>query len=366
MKLGVCSNFSHRHIGGTEFVLKHISERLVKNYNYEINVYSFSVKSSFCDTGVRYFPCKKGEDFISQINKMDHLFVYSDSFWEWETIVKNIDRIKPDVSIAMVGMYYMTAHSEAYKLFRDNINRYRIITHSTGNDYIKCLSDDLTVNVIPNGVDLAEFKENTINFRKKYDLREKYVIISVSNFFFGKGFEFIPKIYEKLSKKIDDFIILQLSNTVKYPYDKIFFDRVKKQSRGMNIRFLRNLPREDVVSAFKCSDVLLSCSLKEVSPLVILESQAAGLPWVSMNVGDVENRKGGIIINNTNEDDKGYKIVSDKVIEQFVSGIECIISGNSKVTGQSVRKKLIGEGQKDIERLDWKNIVPEYERIFNS
>jgi len=36
-------------------------------------------------------------------------------------------------------------------------------------------------------VDLAEFEENNIDFRKKYNIKEKYVFLNVGNFFYGQG-----------------------------------------------------------------------------------------------------------------------------------------------------------------------------------
>ena len=110
MKIGIVCNYSWPHIGGSEFVIKNISERLVKNYNYEVNVYSFSCKVKIQDNGVNYFACKKGNELISQIAQNDHIFCYSDSFWEFDTLVENIDLIAPQVSVCLVGAYYMQSH----------------------------------------------------------------------------------------------------------------------------------------------------------------------------------------------------------------------------------------------------------------
>jgi glycosyltransferase involved in cell wall biosynthesis len=168
-----------------------------------------------------------------------------------------------------------------------------------------------------------------------------------------------------LSKYIDDFIFVQISSTIDYKYDKIFLERTKRLSSG-KILFLRDIPREDTVAAFKCSDLFLQTSQKEVAPLVILESRAAGLPWISMDVGNVRSMPGGIIINNPANDKNGYKIVSDEIIDRFVSNIRYVLLGVYLTTEQSIREELIRDGQKNIKEIDWKEIVPEYNEVFNS
>jgi len=356
-KLGICTNFSHKHVGGSEAVLKNIADRLVKDYNYEVNVYSFSCKALFTDKGVNYYPCLKGKQFISQIDQNDHLLVYSSDFWEFDTLVGAIEDVDCRVSVCLVGAYHLQAHPNTFDLLKKNINRFNLITHSAITpDYKWCIDNDLPVKVIPNGVFLSEFNNCSIDFRQKFNIKEKYIILNVGNFFFGKNQDMLADVAKKIKSK--DFIIIQCSNSINYPYEKRFLQRIKQQSKGLNIRFFRDLPREDVVAAFKCSDVFLFSSLKEVAPLVILESQASKLSWISMDVGNSKEQLGGIVINNSNVDHKGYKIVDDKIISSYVVNIADILEL------KDVRENLIEEGQQNIEKLDWDNIVPLYDKVF--
>jgi glycosyltransferase involved in cell wall biosynthesis len=371
MKLGIFSNFgsgnklSGSHEGGSECVLKHVSEILTSDYNYKVSIYAYNYhQQSICD-GVNLIPCKRdGSILISQINENDAVLVYSDSTWNMGDIIRNIKNIDCKVSLALVGAYFLQSHPDIADILKKNINKFNLITHSSITpDYKWCIDNNLPVRVISNGIDLKEF-DNDINFREKYKIKEKYIILNVSNFFFGKNQIILPLICNKLSKYIDDFIFVQISSTIDYKYDKIFLEKTKRLSSG-KILFLRDIPREDTVAAFKCSDLFLQTSQKEVAPLVILESRAAGLPWISMDVGNVESIPGGIIINNPIYDEKGYKIVSDKIIDKFVSNIKYVLLGASAITGQSIRKELIRDGQKNIEAIDWKEIVSEYNEVFN-
>jgi glycosyltransferase involved in cell wall biosynthesis len=354
MKLGIFCNFSHRSVGGSEIVLKQVSERLVKQFNYKVTVYSFSVQFPFSENGVKYTPCKKGNDLIAQINENDHIFVYSDSFWGWDTIVENIDKVVPDVSVALVGAYHMRGdHKATAEKFKANINRFRVICHSKGWDYQWCRDSNIPHTIIPNGVNLDEFENNTIDFREKYKIKEKYIILNVSNYFYGKGQENLGKISKYLRKMRDDFIIVSISNSIKYPYDKVFLERAKRGFGKEKSLFLRDIPREDVVAAFKGSDVFLFSSRKEVAPLVLWEARAAKIPWVSWSVGDACSHHDGLCHVYCMPDKKGYIIADDHAVSSL-----------AQFTARSMGGKE-PEYYDEVIQHDWKNIVPLYNEVFS-
>jgi len=363
MKLGICCNFSWPHIGGSESVIQSIAESLVFDMGYEVTIFTFSEKVETHDFNLHRVPCLKGKGFIKQINQMDHVMVYSDSFWEWETIVSNIDRIKPKVTIVLVGMYNMFSNEHIYDMFRGDIHRYNVVTHSADKSYETCLSDDIPVMIIPNGVDLDEFREDRVDFRKKYGIKENHIILNVANFFYGKGQEEIPLVCDELDRRfvgtIENWAVVSISSSIQYPYEKRFIQKYKSLIKPYNNYFLRNIPREDVVAAFKESDVFLFTSKKEVSPLVILEAEAAGLPWISADVGDIMNRKGGEVIGIDKVDERGYKVFTPSSIKCYAKSVERIL------TIREWRDQLREEGQKGIEERDWKNIVPMYHEVFN-
>jgi glycosyltransferase involved in cell wall biosynthesis len=362
-------------VGGSEMVIAAIAQKLSQSpYNYEIEIYAHNYKKVSEFNGIKLFPCTRGDSFVSRIAHNDHTLVYSDSSWSFDTLLRNIGKMPQKVSLCLVGAYHLQTNPQSLKLLKENIDKFNLITHSEITpDYKWCIDNNLPVKVIPNGVDLSEFEENSIDFRQKYNIKEKYVILNISNYFFGKGQEILPEIAKRLSyavpesvkkklgKEFDykDFIILSISNTVQYPYDKVFLERTKKQSKGENIRFLRDIPREDVVAAFKASDIFIFTSRKEVSPLVILESQASKTPWVSFDVGDVRGRAGGSVVRNfSGKDNKGYNIIDKNTIDRFCIHVAEMLSDEDKL------KKVVKEGQKDIELIDWNNIVPLYDKIF--
>jgi glycosyltransferase involved in cell wall biosynthesis len=186
----------------------------------------------------------------------------------------------------------------------------------------------------------------------------------VSNFFYGKGQELISAVckqgYKSGLKFTKDSAIVFIYNSIKYRYAESFLNNCKNIMKPYKHYFFRDLPREDVVAAFKCSDIFLFTSKKEVSPLVILEAQAAGLPWVSMDVGDIEDRKGGIIVPVSGYDLKGYKCPTPEAIKRYTEISYSIISD------RDIRKNLIKSGKEDIKKYDWSNIYSLYDKVFKS
>ena len=367
-RLAIIANFGpYSTIGGSEAVLMAVAEGLTEKYDYEVDIYAHNYINISKYNNINLLPCPKGDKLISLIaHNYFHILIYSDSQWNWGDIVRNVNIIDCRVSCALVGGYYLQSHPKSLQLLKENIDRFNIITHSAITpDYKFCIDNDLPAKVIPNGVELNEFN-NSIDFKNIYKIKQKHIILNVGNHFFGKGGDYLGKISNKLREKRDDFIFVQISSTIKYPYDKSFLARAKKEFNSNDkCLFLRDIPREDVVAAFKCSDVFIFPSLKEVAPLVILEAQAAELPWIAMDVGNVKERQGGIIINNNNVDNKGYKIINEEAMDKFVSNIEYILDSCSSITGQSVSKRLGREGRRSVEKFDWENIVLEYDKVFN-
>ena len=367
MKICILCNFgpfpeNGGSIGGSENVIKNISEILIKQYNCNIDIYAHNYKRTSIYNNINLFPCPQENKLIDKIaHNYNNILVYSCSQWNMSSIIKHIDKIDCKVSICLVGAYFLQSHLDMLKLLKQNINKFNLITHSSITpDYQWCINNDLPVTVIPNGVDLSEFN-NSIIFREKNYINKKFILCSISNFFYGKGQPYLIDIGSKLSKLRDDFCIVSISSTIKdYPYEKLFLKRTKdKYKNDFPLYFLRDIPREDVISALLSSDLFIFTSLKEVAPLVIIESIASGLPWISFNVGNVKELDGGVIINCDIKDNKGYLSPSPKNIDNNVDVINKLLDDKTK------RQQLVVK-KEDRDKFSWDNIVDKYYELFTN
>ena len=139
MKLGICCNFTHPSCGGSEVVCKAIAEQMANRYCMDVTTFGYNVQKDFTHNEVKYKKCLKGNFFLQQIQDFDHIFIYSDSFWGFQTILDGIDFIRPTLSVALLGMYAMHDSPLMFEVFKQNHKCFRVITHSNGyQDYRKC------------------------------------------------------------------------------------------------------------------------------------------------------------------------------------------------------------------------------------
>lgn len=120
-----------------------------------------------------------------------------------------------------------------------------------------------------------------------------------------------------------------------------------------------DLPRDELIQSYKNSDLFVFASNIEYSPLVLFESAAAGLPFLSVPVGNAEEIArwtGGGIICPANIDAKGYTRVSTRALTSEMA---------RAMNSPSLLKKL-GEIGHDRwrDRFTWSKIVVDYENIL--
>ncbi len=132
---------------------------------------------------------------------------------------------------------------------------------------------DYKVIVINNGIDTKIFKPRESDFRKKYNLENKKILLGVQSD------------WSKL-KGFDDFIELS----------KIIDDNYKIVMVGLNDKQLKEIPdniigikRTDsaiqLAEIYTAADVYLNLSYAENYPTTNLEAQACGTPVITYNVG---------------------------------------------------------------------------------
>lgn len=372
-KLAICCNHSYPHVGGTEKVTRQIAESMVNKFGYDVSVYSFSLKRPLENKGVKYLPCPTAfASFCNHIEagKYTHLFVYSDCFRHWPSLLRasasrtDRNQITCRKSIALVGMNHMREHTGDMRVWKQKQHGIIPVTHSSVyHDYRSCHTAGMEPVVIPNGVDTDEFDNNDIKFRTKYDIKTKHLIICVANFFPGKGQEHLLNVFDRLHSRKLDFTAVFISNQVNFPYARVLSNKVEhalKRSKYQN-RFMVNLPREDVVAAFNAADVFAFPTEKEVAPIVALESMASLTPWVALPVGNMTELDGGLLapVRSYTKDD--YAKWSEITYQVFSDSVERFL--NEEEFAQDYASK----GRQQIEeKFNWKKIPDQYHALFDS
>ena len=128
------------------------------------------------------------------------------------------------------------------------------------------------ISIVKNGVDLEKLKSN-IDFKKKYNIEQKYILF-LGRFNKVKGIDIFIKAIKILeeNKKIKEIKFLILG--VDFGYEKEMYKLIQKHKLEKIIQVIKNPPREDVISAYKNCEFLVLPSRWELSPLTPLEGFA--------------------------------------------------------------------------------------------
>lgn len=159
------------------------------------------------------------------------------------------------------------------------------------------------VKVINNGVDTSIFKPTSSNFREKYHLEDKKIVLGVASVWDRrKGLNDFIKISKKLP---EDYIIVLIGIS-------------KKQMRLLPknvIGIMRTENQKELAEVYSVSNVLFNPTYEDTYPTVNLEALSCGLPVITYNSGGSPESSFASLVNNENII-KNDEDLPEKVIEK--------------------------------------------------
>ncbi len=120
-----------------------------------------------------------------------------------------------------------------------------------------------------------------------------------------------------------------------------------------------NLPRTELVQAMFAADLFVFASNVEYSPLVLFEACAAGLPYITVPVGnavEIVRWTGGGVLCPAARDERGYTRVDPAVLSAHVDAL----------LSDPATRQALGKAGRDAWRrhFNWAVIAPRYEAIL--
>ena len=129
------------------------------------------------------------------------------------------------------------------------------------------------VKVINNGIDLEIFKPMESDFRKRYGLENKFIILGIANVWDRrKGYDYFIKLSETLKQ---DEIIVMVGLT----------EKQKKNLPKNIIGITRTNNVKKLAEIYSAADVFVNPTLEDNFPTTNLEALACGTPVVTFNTG---------------------------------------------------------------------------------
>lgn len=248
---------------------------------------------------------------------------------KWKAGCKGICPCKKDYPAS----YLFSDSEHNWKSKRKIINSVKNIVFVSPSEWLANLLKESFLNkypvlVINNGIDTNVFKPQNSNFRQRYDLENKKIILGVAS------------VWDK-RKGFDDF--LKLSSMIDRNSKIILVGLSKQQIELLPPNILgieRTESVEELVEIYSAADVFLNLTYEDNYPTVNLEAQACGTPVITYKTGgSIES------VSQKNIVDLGDLERIVDLIYNMKSSTEKIIDSKDSVNKYvSVYEKVIREG----------------------
>ena len=167
------------------------------------------------------------------------------------------------------------------------------------------------IELIRNGINLNRFKPMPGEFKKKYNLIDKKILLGVAMVL---GEEKGLSDFIELSKWIDEDTVIVL----------VGVDDEKKKTLPSNILAVdKCLSQEELAQIYSDADVLINCSRRDTFPTVNLEALACGTPIVTYPTGGSPETIIGNVGRVVEYGDYESFLRNVKEVVQDVSSVEC-------------------------------------------
>lgn len=146
---------------------------------------------------------------------------------------------------------------------------------------------------IHNGIDTDFFHPTASNFRKKYNLEDKYVILAPAN-----------KWFLDINRETFDYFASHLKDDMRMVFIGNGVDESRLTDKMVNIGFVSS--REEIRDIYSACDVMANCTREESLSLLNVEVQACGTPVVTYSntgVKETVDGKCGFAVENGNPEE---------------------------------------------------------------
>ena len=325
MRILFTVEFYEPHKGGAEEVVKQLAERLV-GFGHEVCVATTKIRErenkvingvrveEFAISGktVRGIAGSQEEkrryqDFLQK--DWDVVLNYAAEQWATDLCFDVLGKMKAKKVLIPCGYSLKKpAYYFYYQKLPEFLKKYNSLVYMSPNYQDKIFGDKNGVGekaiIIPNGA--PEILSN-LNIKEQLGIKTKHLALTVANHYRAKGHDFVINAFKKMNRH--DVTLLIVGNIPSlglrrlghmilgcYPFCLL------SDMFNENIKLLKGDDRNLVISAYKTADVFLFGSSFEYAPLVMYESFAAKVLFITREVGNVRDHENLLKMVKTPED----------------------------------------------------------------
>ncbi len=200
------------------------------------------------------------------------------------------------------------------------------------------------VSVIPNGVHLSDLEKAGADFRQRWNIGAKYLLLNVAYYSPLKNQLATLRDFMR-SNRPDATLVFIGSEFNDYSAKmKALYESSRAEFPRAQVLFLEKVPRQTINAAYRAADVFILSSTQETQPLAILDAMACGVPFISTNVGCVTDFPGGWVVPSGGRTTRAiHRLLDDP----------------------GLRRQLGEQGRAaSLAKYDWKQVLNSYERLF--
>jgi glycosyltransferase involved in cell wall biosynthesis len=360
-------------LDGVAEVVRNISERLAKR-GHEVHIATSAIRSADSYTDLRRVRVhrfsvrgnlafgmnggvEKYSDFVRN-GRWDILVNHGLHTWPTDALLDQIGAYPwPSILVTHGLVDEHPSFREYYSMIPRHISNYykwiRVSGCSGEAAYSKAFNLPMPP-IITNGVDMDEWARPPLGLRHSWGVGQKPWVVYVSNHSPLKCHNVFFRLADSLRNLRARFTLIAGT----YPMAKwglgqfgisggcAYQCKLRSILSQGTVDLRINRPREEVVSAIREADLTVSTSRKEANSLALLESMAAGVPWVSFDVGSARQNDGGVVARNLDE------------MRQVVGELS---------RNPELRRHLGNAGRAQIvAKHNWDRIVDQYEQLYES
>lgn len=225
-------------------------------------------------------------------------------------------RAKAIIKKALLNVrWFLFYHRNASRFSRYD-KMINITQDSLNSNFFKKIGVFVPTYIINNAVEDFDKVKQMANVLERLALTGKKYFLNVANFNERKNQLMLIKAYAEFYKKTNmDVHLVLIGGTIGtdgYEYANECKALISELNCKSKIHFLENMPREDTKVLIKSCYCAVMSSTYEVYPIFLAESLSCAHPFISTNVGSVNQMAGGIVVNNCQEFVRSMiKITSD-------------------------------------------------------
>ncbi len=208
--------------------------------------------------------------------------------------------------------FIITSHGTSWELSRNIFKRFLIRLAFAFPDKIICVSEKTKAKLLPNakkdklvlinnGFEMPEPTKKREEFRKEFDMKDKYIMLSVSNLVKVKGIDVIIKSIPKIRETFPNLVYLIVGGGEER---KNLEELTGKLGLNDCVIFAGVKLNEELADYYNASDIFALMSVEEEDVIesfgiVYLEASYFKLPVLGRNVYDaIEDGKSGFLVPN--------------------------------------------------------------------